>query len=80
VTGLATFNGGATLAANQNLTLAAGTGTISQTYTSATTGSAQSSLVTNNNASVTAATVNARNISLVGGANANANANTIKWG
>ena len=77
VSGLITANGGLTLAANQNLTLTTGTGVISQGYSNATTGNAINQTITNSNASATAATVSASNVTLVGATNANAAANTL---
>lgn len=45
--GAKTFNGDVTIAANQNLTLSAGTGTVSQTYNSTSAGTAETINVTN---------------------------------
>jgi hypothetical protein len=77
VTGAITANGGINLTANQNLSLATGTGTISQGYSNGVTGSASTTTATNTNATATAATVAGSTIALVGGTNANANANTL---
>ncbi|MDL2342449.1 MAG: tail fiber domain-containing protein, partial [Patescibacteria group bacterium] len=76
-TGAVSLNGSTTVAANQNFTLASGTGSFGQTYSNTAAGTAQSLTVTNGNAGATATTVNGENISLVGTANGNANANTV---
>ena len=52
-------------------------GAVIQGYTSGVSASATAQTVTNTNATVTASTVNAQSISLVGGANANAGANIM---
>ena len=77
ITGLTTLGGGATLAANQNLSLTTGTGTISQGYTNGVTGTGQTTNITNANASATAATVIGQTINLTGATNATANINSL---
>ena len=61
-----TANGGATIAANQNLTLASGIGVLGQTYANGSAGSAQTLSVTNSNAGGSAVAVNGQDITLVG--------------
>ncbi|HSX29098.1 MAG TPA: hypothetical protein VLE73_00900, partial [Candidatus Saccharimonadales bacterium] len=66
VTQLLTANGGATIAANQNLTLQNGSGVFAQTYASSSASSAQTLSATNSNSGGSSVAVNAHDITLVG--------------
>ena len=66
VTQAAVFNGGASIASGQNLTLNSGAGVISQTYTSGSASSAISQSTTNTNAGGSSIALNAYDLTLVG--------------
>jgi len=66
VSQLLTANGGISVAANQNVTLANGTGVLGQTFTNSAASSAQTLSVTNSNAGGSSVAINGQNITLVG--------------
>lgn len=70
-----TSNGTLTVSANQNFTMASGTGVSAQTYVNTAAGSAETKSITNNNSSASAIVINGYDITQVNGTNSN-NTNT----